>query len=275
MIKVVSWNLAQRADAWRALLQTGADLALVQEAAAPPPDVADQMTVDDSPWLTERASESCKWRTAVVRLNRELDVTWCTLRPLCSATISDIGVSRPGTLAAAVVRGAGLAEPITLVSMYGAWEVPLQASKSDWIYADASVHRLISDLSTLIGHQKGHRVIAAGDLNILHGYGEYGSSYWAARYKTVFERMEALGLPFVGPQHPNGRQAEPWPEELPKGSANVPTYHTNRQTPATAARQLDFVFASRDLAKQTSVRALNEVETWGPSDHCKIEIELS
>ena len=27
--------------------------------------------------------------------------------------------------------------------------------------------------------QGGHKIIAAGDLNILKGYGEYGNRYWA------------------------------------------------------------------------------------------------
>ena len=58
-------------------------------------------------------------------------------------------------------------------------------------------------------------------------------------------------------------------------SKNVPTYHTIRQSPATAKRQLDFVFASRDLADSIHVRALNEPDQWGPSDHCIIEVEVS
>jgi endonuclease/exonuclease/phosphatase family metal-dependent hydrolase len=112
-------------------------------------------------------------------------------------------------------------------------------------------------------------------LNILHGYGEYGSRYWKGRYDTVFDRMAALGLKFVGPQAPEGgRQADPWPKELPVESLNVPTFHTNRQSPATATRQLDFVFASESIADRVKVRALNSVEEWGPSDHCRVMIEL-
>ena len=61
-------------------------------------------------------------------------------------------------------------------------------------------------------------------------------------------RMKAIGLTFIGPQTPNGHQADPWPKELPIISSNVPTYHTNRQNPATATQQLDFVFASDGLA---------------------------
>ena len=145
---------------------------------------------------------------------------------------------------------------------------------SGWIYADASAHRLISDLSVFLGQQTGHRVVAAGDLNILHGYGEGGNAYWAARYQTIFQRMEALGLPFVGPQAPNGRRAEPWPTELPLSSDNVPTYHTIRTSPAEATRQLDFVFASSELVPRVHVCALNEPADWGPSDHCQLHIEI-
>ena len=90
----------------------------------------------------------------------------------------------------------------------------------------------------------------------------------------MFSRAEALGLQFVGPEYPNGRRADPWPDELPRESRCVPTYHHSRQTPATATRQLDFVFASRSLADSVSVQALNQVDEWGPSDHCRVVIEV-
>ncbi len=158
--------------------------------------------------------------------------------------------------------------------MYAVWEKPYGSAGSSWLYADASANRLISDLSSLVGQQRGHRILAAGDLNILNGYGEYGSQYWASRYASVFARMSALGLSFAGPQAPGGRLADPWPRELPAESANVPTYHTRQQTPATATRQLDFVFASEGLAERVRVFALNAVDQWGPSDHCRVQIEI-
>lgn len=82
-----------------------------------------------------------------------------------------------------------------------------------------------------------------------------------------------LGLPFVGPQAPNGRRAEPWPDELPIGN-NEPTYRSEKD-PATATRQLDFVFASKGMADSVRVRALNEPEQWDPSDHCRLEIKVT
>ena len=159
--------------------------------------------------------------------------------------------------------------------MYALWGKPHTVTGGGWIYADGAAHRLISDLSAFIGQQKGHRILAAGDLNVLYGYGEHGSAYWASRYATVFSRMAALGLPFAGPQAPAGRQSEPWPDELPRTSDNVPTYHTSHQTPATATRQLDFVFASNSLAERVRTKALNQPHQWGPSDHCRVEIEVA
>ena len=144
--------------------------------------------------------------------------------PFEEARPGDFVVSRPGTVTAARVFAPGV-DPFVAVSMYSLWESPHSSTNSSWIVSDASAHRVVSDLSAFIGTQHGHRILAAGDLNILHGHGEGGSRYWAQRYQTVFDRMEALGLEFVGPQAPGGRQADPWPDELPPGSRNVPTYY--------------------------------------------------
>ena len=247
-LNLISWNIAGRADAWRQLLDTGADIALLQEATAPPPAVAEKISVDGEPWRTEGTDANRPWRAAVVQLSNRVRTTWYRPLPVEQAGDADLRVSRRGTLAAAEVTGADGAS-YTVVSMYGLWEKPHRSTRSGWIYADASVHRLISDLAAFVGQQGGHRVLAAGDLNILHGYGENGSAYWAAMYATVFERMRAMGIPFVGTQAPHGRCAEPWPPELPRESANVPTYHTTRMSPAQACRQLDFVFASTDLVR--------------------------
>ena len=123
--------------------------------------------------------------------------------------------------------------------------------------------------------QRGHKIIAAGGLNVLYGYVEGGSQYWKARYDTVLSRMEALGLPLVGPCAPEGgRPPDPWPTELPRDSTTVPTYRTAVARPETATRQLDFVFASDSLRDRLRVNdALNAPEEWGPSDHCQVLIE--
>ena len=244
------------------------DLALLQEACKPPPDIDPRIEIDPAPWNKGR------WRTAIARLSDRVDIDWLEPMPIAIAPNGEFAVSTPGTLTAARVCPPS-GNPFVAVSMCSAWESPHATTGSGWIYADASAHRIISDLAVFIGQQRGHRILVAGDLNVLRGYGDGGSKYWAARYHTVFARLQALGLPCIGPEAPNGKPAEPWPDELPIDSKTVPTFHSNRQSPATASRQLDFVFASAGFADELSVRALNEPQLWGPSDHCRIGIELN
>jgi endonuclease/exonuclease/phosphatase family metal-dependent hydrolase len=274
-MKLITWNMAHRGEAWRYLLDSDVDLALLQEAAAPPLDVAPSIETDSAPWETAGAGTSRQWRTAVANVSGQYELKWIKSKSIEAANYGEFAVSRSGTLAAATVT-LPTGEELTVISIYGVWERPDKATGSGWIYADASVHRVISDLSFFIGQQTKHRMIVAGDLNVLFGYGEKGSQYWAARYQTVFDRLSAIGLKFVGPQAPHGRLADPWPEyELPHTSKNIPTFHTNSQTPVTATRQLDFVFASSSLCDRVRVTALNDPEHWGPSDHCIVEIEIN
>ena len=270
MLRLLSWNICHRPEAWRQLLDSGADIALLQEACEPPSDVASSIEVDAAPWETAGAGIARRWRTAVVRLSERVRVEWLEGRGIAEAERGELAVSRPGTLSAARVTQSG-SEPLVVTSLYGAWEKPHHETGSSWIYADASAHRLISDLSILIGREAGHRIVAAGDLNVLNRYGEHGSAYWGARHATVFQRMEALGLQFVGPQAPaGGRQADPWPDELPPSSLDVPTFHHSRQSPETATRQLDFVFASASLAGALDVAALNQPDEWGGNRDFKL-----
>ena len=274
-LKIISWNIGHRSKLWLDVAGLDADVALLQEACEPPTDIKTRLAIDSQPWMTGGSSTTKRgWRACVVGLRPELPIKHLAVRSLNEGDRDHLAVSRSGSLAAAQIDGGLTGAPITIVSMYSVWESPYLVSEGNWIFADASAHRLISDISGLVARQTGHRIIAAGDLNSLYGYGENGSPYWAARHKTIFDRFAAIGLVFVGPQSPNGRQAEPWPSELPTTSRNVPTYYTSHQAPATATRQLDFVFASADLASQVDVRALNTIDGWGSSDHCRLEITV-
>lgn len=279
-MKIISWNMARRHGPWRWLLDMDVDLALLQEAGKPPPDVAEQVETDlaievnPGPWETMIVGGRPRYRTAIVKLSNRIEVEWIEARSINTAEARDLVVSWPGTLAAALVKPPS-GNPLIVVSMYAQWVRTHTQAGRNFLFSDGPAHHVVSDLSTFIAKKDGHRVLAAGDMNILRGYGEYGDEYWAARYKTVFDRMEVIGLPCVGPEYPNGKQADPWPDELPRDSKAVPTFHSNRQTPETAVRQLDHVFASTDLADSLKVRALNAPEEWGPSDHCRVEIELA
>ena len=80
----------------------------------------------------------------------------------------------------------------------------------------------------------------------------------------------------MGPQLPNGRQAETLATGEPKCSKNVVTYHLPGKNPETASNnQLDFAFASRGFHQNIKVRAMNGVDEWGASDHCRLLIEIA
>ena len=186
-------------------------------------------------------------------------------------------ISAPGTLAAAHVIPA-IGAPFVVVSLYARWEMPHPRTPTGWSvgYADAMAHRPISDLSAFIGHKDParHRIVIAGDFNLIHGATEQNPLALPARDRSVFARLEALGFEFFGPQYPNGRLAEPSPSGLTPDTRNVPTYHSTRQTPRTASNQLDYVFASRGFHSKVRTRALNDPKEWGPSDHCRIAIRV-
>ena len=63
----------------------------------------------------------------------------------------------------------------------------------------------------------------------------------------------------------------------PEDSQNVVTYHLPNKEPATASNnQFDFALCiPRGFHKSIKIRALNEVEEWGSSDHCRLLIEIA
>ncbi len=214
----------------------------------------------------------------VVRLSDRVEVEWFKQVSAIQVPEPDeIAVSGIGTIAAARITPRG-GEPFTAVSMYARWMWPYGADRTPWSvgYSDASAHRIISDLSAFIGDTDPttHRILAAGDLNMVYGDSGDDPQSLVARERTVFDRMAALGLEFMGPQHPHGRQTEPRPKNLPAESGNVATYYPPGKTPATAQNQLDYVFASHGFHNTVKVRALNKIEEWGPSDHCRLLIEI-
>ena len=221
---VVSWNIAKRHKAWRQLVEMGADVALLQEAGMPPADVADRVDtgprehwdshVWNSDWWEGRGWHGLFDRWAkVVKLSDRVEVEWFKqVSPIMAIAADEIGVSGIGAIAAARVKPDD-AEPFIIVSMYARWMKPHPSVPTPWWagYSDASAHRIISDLSVFIGNTdpSTHRILAAGDLNIIYGALGKDPQWLTARDQSVFDRMDALGMEFLGPQHPNGRQGEP------------------------------------------------------------------
>ena len=262
-LRLVSWNIALRKAALNALQDSDYDVALLQEAPVP-----------EGSWEGKHYSRCAR----VVALSDRAEVMEFRRIPQgAKPEPNEIVVSAAGTISAAhIVHGEGT--PFIAVSLYARWEKPHPRTPTNWSvgYADAMAHRAISDLSSFIGHvdPSRHRILIAGDFNLIHGATDSNPLALPVRDRSVFLRLEALGFEFIGPQAPHGRQADPTPAGLPADTDNVPTYHTTRQRPETAANQLDYVFASRGFHRRIRTRALNEPEEWGASDHCQIAIDV-
>ena len=143
-------------------------------------------------------------------------------------------------------------------------------------YADAMAHRAILDLSAFIGHKDParHRIVVAGDFNLIHGATERNPLAFPARDRSVYAGFDALGFEFVGWQYLTGRLADPSPSALAPDTRKVPIYHSTRQTPRTVANQLDCEFVSHGFPSEVRTRAFDDPEEWRPSDDCPIAIRV-
>ncbi len=279
-MKVVSWNIAKRLQTVQELLAMGADVALLQEAG---PGARDLLNAaggavaisPHDPWEPSPKEDYDRW-PLVVKLSDRVKIEWFKQ---VRATIprekdDEMAVSCGGTVAAARIIPADGGEPFIAVSMYARWFTPHPTIGNGWIYPDAAAHHIISDLSAFVPDHKAdspnHRILAAGDLNVSF----FSADAFNGRAQTIVDRMGSLGLEYIGPQYPDGRRADPVPAHLTEDSRDVPTYHTVRNSPATAHIQIDHVFASRGFHESIRASAMNGADEWGSSDHCRILIEV-
>ncbi len=289
MVTIVCWNINKKSKPWNELLEMDADIALLQEVSLG--DVPASVEVSPhTPWPTYGYD---RW-PMVVKLSDKVNVEW--FKPVNSAQVvvaeDEIAMSDFYTIAAARVTPFSnqqpSGEPFIVFSMYARWLYPHPSAKQTAprkkgagrinIYSDASAHRIISDIAAFIGHTNpaSHRILTAGDLNTIYDATEKNPLEMRKRMLTVFNRMNAIGLEFVGPRWPNAdRQAYPPPQGLMEGTLNVSTFYTSKQgVPANAQNQLDYVFASKGFGQGICVHAMNDPARWGSSDHCRIWIEV-
>ena len=294
MVKIVCWNINRSADACTELRKMDADVALLQEVGKGAAQGMADILGEAETWDWDRSDA---W-PAVVRLSDRVKVD--VLKPVApeggGITRNTMAVGDRRTLAGARVtplRGSKRVGRAFLVfSLYARWlgthpeayhSTSGKGGRSFGIYSDGSAHRAISDVSAFIGHTNpsAHRMLVAGDLNTIYGATDKNRLEKPPRARTIFDRMEALGFEFVGPQWPDAdRQADPRPQGLSKDTRNVPTYLSARQRGRmrdqgiVSGNQLDYVFASRGLHDKVRVHAMNDVGGFGPSDHCRIQVEV-
>ena len=153
----------------------------------------------------------------MVKLSDQVEVEWFRqVPPISELGENSIGVSDIRTIAAARVAPRGRPEDSFVVASMYATGTPWRVGA-----ADVSAHRI---LSAFIGHENPakHRILAAGDLNIICG-ATGGALSLPERERAVWDRIAALGLEFLVPQLPNGRPAAAQPDVL-ADTRNVPTY---------------------------------------------------
>ena len=280
MTRVVCWNINKQIEPWKCLVEMGkegeADVAILQEAGVAPENLKESAEhnhkLSDNPLGFDRFP-------LIVTLSNSVTVeTFKQKRPISDLHSDEIGVSDIGTIAAARIYPVGQPDQYFIaVSMYARWLTSHPLAPGKWIISTNSAHRIISDLATFIGKTDpaSHRILAGGDLNMIYGgCDKWGIYRWD---RTVWDRFQSLDLEFMGPQQPDGgRPPEPGivPADVPVNTRNVPTYYKRGDNPQGAANQLDYVFASRGFHNQVTVRALNGIDEWGSSDHCRLMIEI-
>lgn len=158
------------------------------------------------PWLPWPPRTYDRW-PLVVQLSARVSVEWFEYCfPIHWPSPGRFEVSGIGTIAVARVVPVSGEDPFIAVSMYARWRPPHPSvGDSQYIHAEASAHRIISDLSAFTSHRKGstHRILAAGDLNM----GFVGRFESEGRSLSVLTRMNALGLEYLGPVTSSGESA--------------------------------------------------------------------
>ncbi len=280
-VRLVCWNIAKRRKPWQELAaMDDVDVALLQETGKPPSDLEERGWIGplehydshvwNSDWFEGRWRHLLERWPMVVQLSERVKVEWFKqVSPISLVAHDEIAVSGIGTIAAArIVPTADDSPSFIAISAYARWLSPHPSTSTNFKvgYSDASAHRIISDISAFIGNTDPatHRIIVAGDFNLTND-DDAPDQDFMPRERTVWERLDALGLEYLGPR------------STPDGAGRVlrtPTYRPVEQVPESAEWQLDHVFASRGFHEQIEVRALNSPEEWGASDHCRLLIEI-
>lgn len=241
-MKIVSWNMQNLRESWRFLVDRHQhyDFAFVQAACTPTEHVREHAGHWDIPHERWQVRPR-KYKQEVLSISGQ----W-TFDRLDRDTIGALGPAgrsllAPRFRAAAVARNAGR-EDVCLVCVASGPKNSLKLA--DTITA-------IRHTLTRARFDPQMPMIIAGDLTTDPD-----------RTPQTFSDMKSIGLSHLGPTQPNYIQKP------------------LRERPETAWRFLNHVFVSDEIADRVTVTALkdpdeNSSSFWGPSDHCRILIEIA
>lgn len=241
-MKIVSWNMQNKKDSWRFLVDRHQDydFAFVQEACTPTPYVRRQSADWDIPYE--------RWQSRPKRYKQEVLCIadgWTFIRldrdTIGSYRPSGTEILSPRFRAAAVARRSGQPDVCLVCVVSG----PEQSMRL------ANTIRAVRHTLSRASFDSQAPMIVAGDLTTN-----------PKRTPQTFTEMAEIGMHHLGPDCPNFISK-------PHG-----------ETPKTAHRRLNHVFVSEDLVGRVAVNALNNTredspDFWGPSDHCRISIEVN
>ena len=271
-MKLVSWNmnLSRAAGNWGAFRQDGmhrCDIALLNEATPPPPDLADHVFGEGKTVGRDDKSlggnKTRNWAAVVFSphpMNAPADV-W-SLPPQTGDRRSQLSASRPGSWAAAEVDVEGFG-PVTAISLYG-----LLDERSD-----ASVHRSISDITPILEDKRYNgNLVLGGDLNTLAA--APAGSRRLARDQGVLNRI-TTGFGLTDLLRVSLRSRNPQRGGLAgcKCGRGTDCDHTwtyrSARTP-TIPHQDDYLFASAALTERMESCVAIEFDDASTSDHAPI-----
>ena len=255
-MKIVSWNMQNKRESWRFLVHPrhdDFDFAFVGEACVPPPDVvrtakSNQWDIPFDTWDLQPGERRKQYRQEVLGIG----TGWRIER-----------LSRNE-----VVDSASPLLPLPVDRLFRRWHRAAIVTSQEMEFCLVCVvsgHSQAQSLPALVagirlvlvwnGLDVDMPMIVAGDLTTNND-----------KSKGMFEEMNRIGLPWAGPRaanyiHVSGRRPD------------------QRETPETAYRRLNHVFVCTELKERVSVTALNDPDLaspafWGPSDHCRLAIEV-
>jgi endonuclease/exonuclease/phosphatase family metal-dependent hydrolase len=260
-LRIATWNMSfwqrrvSQESSWRFLDEVvKPDLALLQECV-PPPDRESVVYREGG------ISDTRRWGSAVVSYGADLEPITEVKSRYGRGTLPLLA-THPGSVAVAKARIAAV-EPVVVVSAYGLL---------DEGYAITTVHKILSDLMPLIDSPLGRRIVIGGDLNCSTQLRPPDR----ARHVNFFERVRGLGL--IDLLEETRDQRRPIPDCICDDAPSCGHVQTHRHPQSEVPWQMDYLFASRELASQLVACYPvdgGDPDPWELSDHCPVVAEFN
>ena len=162
--------------------------------------------------------------------------------------------SHPGASVVADVSLDGI-YLFTAVSLYAQWEM-LPGSAS--MHGGPRLHRMLSDLTSVLARSKRRPLLLAGDFNVTSQSSRQPENEAAA----VFARLKAWGLVSC-----------PLTSDRPEGCVCPEGEDCRHVQTFRTGTQLDYVFGSPSLVTRMNGRAEQSPTAWQLSDHCTLVLD--